>query len=96
MEVAESILPGTLERTLNNFDKQQEHDHKIDNDLINLHEGRQRQERSDSRMAFCVIIFFGGFLGYMLILGMITEASIFGGFFLGLAALARVMRRSSK
>lgn len=95
MEVAESILPGTLKRTLDAFDKQQSHDHKIDDSIVELHRVSQTQEKSDSWKAFGVIIVFGGVLAYLLMQRMIAEASIFGGFFLALATLARAMRKKS-
>lgn len=93
MEVAENILPGALKRTLDAFEKQQSHDHKIDESIIELHRISQTQEKSDSWKAFVVILIFGGVLSYLLILGKPAEASIFGGFFLALATLARAMRK---
>jgi uncharacterized membrane protein len=95
MEVAESILPGALKRTLDAFDKQQSHDHKVDESIIELHRVSQTQEKSDSWKAFAVILVFGGVLAYLLILGKPAEASIFGGFFITLAALARAMRKKA-
>jgi uncharacterized membrane protein len=93
MEVAEMILPGALKRTLDAFDKQQSHDHKIDQSIIELHRISQTQEKSDSWKAFTVILIFGGVLSYLLIQGETAEATIFGGFFIALAALARAMRK---
>ena len=56
MEVAESILPGSLERTVVAFEKQQVHDHKMDEEIITLNKEIQGQEKSDSWKAFIVII----------------------------------------
>ena len=95
MEVAESILPGALKRTLDAFDKQQNHDHKLDESIIELHRNSLMQEKSDSWKAFGVILIFGGVLAYLLIQKMPGEASIFGGFFLALAVLARAMRKKA-
>ena len=93
MEVAESILPGSLERTITAFEKQQSHDHKMDEEIISLNTSIHRQEKSDSWKAFTVILLFGAALLYLLTSGKVKEASIFGGFFLGLAALARTLRK---
>lgn len=96
MEVAESIFPGSLERTLNAFDKQQEHDHLIDRKLVELHDCNQKQESSDSWKAFTIILFFGGGLAAFLFMGKTAEASIFGGFFTVLALLARAVRKNAE
>ena len=93
MEVAESILPGSLKRTLDAFEKQQAHDHRVDNAIIALHEKQQRQDSSDSWKSFFVVIVFGAVLATMLFKGLIKEASIFGGFFISLGILARVVRK---
>jgi uncharacterized membrane protein len=87
MEVAESIFPRALRRTLDAFDKQQSHDHKVDDNIIELHRVSQTQEKSDSWKAFAVILIFGSALAYLLVQGKSVEASIFGGFFIALAAL---------
>jgi uncharacterized membrane protein len=93
MEVAESILPGSLKRTLDAFEKQQAHDHKMDGAIIELHQKQQDQDSSDSWKSFSVVIIFGAILAAMLFQGMIKEAGVFGGFFLSLGVLARVVRK---
>lgn len=95
MEVAERILPGSLERTLAAFEKQQAHDHKMDDAIIELHRTQQRQDASDSWKSYTLVIAFGSVLAVMLFNSLVREATAFGGFLVGLGILARVVRKKN-
>jgi uncharacterized membrane protein len=93
MEVAESILPGSLSRTLEAFEKQQTHDHKMDEAVIKLHATQQKLDASDSWKSYSLVIIFGAAIAGMLFKGMVVEASVFGGFLVSLGLLARLVRK---
>jgi uncharacterized membrane protein YebE (DUF533 family) len=74
------------------FEKQQAHDQLLNQQLVELHRGAQRQENRNSWQAFVLVLAFAGSLAGFLVKGLITEASIFGGILVALAGLARVFR----
>lgn len=95
MEVAESIVPGATERLLSAVERQQSHDHKMDEGVLELHRAKQHQERSDSWKAFVLVLAILAAVLFLLMTDRLAAAGILSGVFVGLAAIARVFRKAS-
>lgn len=103
MVAAERILPGSLERTMIMFERQQVHDQNMDRDILEITktdqelQAQQLKFNSSFRYAelWCgvvVILLFGSAMFYLVSIDKTTGAMVLGGIITALAGLAKVLK----